>query len=79
MGPERWVATGTITGAVNVSASGATINPGATAGAIGTLNTGALTLSNSSKFSVDMLSGSGNADQISVTGGGEYYVGIAPA
>ena len=60
---------GTISGAVNVSASGATINPGATAGAIGTLNTGALTLSNSSKFSVDMLSGSGNADQINVTGG----------
>jgi autotransporter-associated beta strand protein len=59
---------GTISGAVNVSASGATINPGATAGAIGTLNTGALTLSNSSKFSVDMLSGSGNADQINVTG-----------
>ena len=60
--------TGTITGAVNVSASGATINPGATAGAIGTLKTGALTLSNSSKFSVDMLAGTGNADQISVTG-----------
>jgi hypothetical protein len=59
---------GTISGAVNVSASGATINPGATAGAIGTLNTGALTLSNSSKFSVDMTSLSGNADQINVTG-----------
>src|SRR5205085_1629183 len=43
----------------------ATINPGATAGAIGTLSTGALTLT-SSNFNVDMTATT--ADQINVTG-----------
>ena len=59
---------GTVNGTVNVTGSGAKINPGATAGVIGTLNTGALTLQNSSVFNVDMTSGSGNADQLNVVG-----------
>jgi fibronectin-binding autotransporter adhesin len=62
---------GTITGAVTVSGSTAAISPGATAGAINTLNINnggstALTLT-SSKFIVDMTSTT--ADQINVTGG----------
>jgi fibronectin-binding autotransporter adhesin len=55
---------GTISGAVTVS--GATINGGGSAGAVGTLRTGALTLTSSSVLSVDMTSTT--ADQIAVTG-----------
>jgi fibronectin-binding autotransporter adhesin len=57
---------GTITGAVNVGGSGAKINPGATAATVGTLRTGALTLSAASTFSIDMTSTT--ADQLIVTG-----------
>jgi autotransporter-like protein len=57
---------GIITGAVTATGSTAVINPGATAGAIGTLSTGALTMNTSSVFSVDMTATT--ADQINVTG-----------
>jgi fibronectin-binding autotransporter adhesin len=57
---------GTITGAVNVGGSGAKINPGATAATVGTLRTGALTLSAASTFSMDMTSTT--ADQLIVSG-----------
>jgi fibronectin-binding autotransporter adhesin len=58
---------GTISGAVTLNNS-AKINAGGTAGAIGTLTTGALTLNNTSILSVDMTSGSGNADKVIVNG-----------